>query len=80
MGAQMRASPDREQRAGNWLALGRTENSRALCGGRREGNSRAPYASGRGERNEPRITDRESQVITELLFGSYNNQHLCVAF
>lgn len=68
----------RKQGAGwHW---GRTENSRALCGGRREENSRALYLAGRGERNEPRITDRESQVITELLFGSYNNLHLCVAF
>lgn len=43
-----------------------------------EENSRALYASVGGGRSEPR-KDRESQVITEVLFGSYNNLHLCVA-
>ena len=41
-------------------------------------NSRALYASAGRGRSEPR-KDRESQVITEVLFGSYNNLHLCVA-
>lgn len=47
-------------------------------GGRGEENSRALYASAGRGRSEPR-KDRESQVITEVLFGSYNNLHLCVA-
>ena len=56
------------------------ENARDLCvWWEGEENSRALYASGGAGRNEPR-KDRASQVITEVLFGSYNNLHLCVAF